>query len=58
MQACEHFNSIETLKQWYEKNKGEYFFMNEYEEETPFEDYLIMACSDYTNKPKYVKLAL
>lgn len=40
MQAGEHFHSIETLKQWYEKNKQNYIFVNEYDEEVPFNEYL------------------
>ena len=41
MQASDHFHSIETLKQWYEQNKSEYIFINEYDEVIPFEEYLL-----------------
>jgi len=41
MQATEHFDSIAALKQFYEQNKHEYKFINEYGEDIPFEDYLL-----------------
>ena len=40
MQANEHFHSVATLKQWYEQNKHEYNFINEYDEVVLFEDYI------------------
>ncbi|MCL2263219.1 MAG: hypothetical protein FWC08_08380 [Defluviitaleaceae bacterium] len=40
MQASEHFDSMETLKLWYEKNKHEYIFINEYDEEKSFDGFL------------------
>ena len=41
MKANEHFHSIETLKQWYEQNKSDYFFIDEYGKTIDFEEYLI-----------------
>ena len=40
MQANEHFDSIAALKQFYEQNKHEYNFINEYGEVVSFEDYI------------------
>ena len=40
MQATEYFHSVETLKQWYEENKSDYNFINEYDEVASFEDYI------------------
>ena len=40
MQANEHFNSVATLKQWYERNKLEYNFIDEDDEVTSFEEYI------------------
>ena len=48
MQANEHFDSIAALKQFYERSKHEYNFINEGGEIVPFEDYLreIKALND------------
>jgi arsenate reductase-like glutaredoxin family protein len=40
MQANKHFHSIQTLKKWYEQNKNEYDFIDEYDEIVPFGEYL------------------
>lgn len=40
MQVNKHFHSIATLKQFYEQNKHEYNFINEYGEVVSFENYL------------------
>ena len=41
MQANKHFQSIQTLKQWYDQSKDEYNFINEYEDIVSFEEYLL-----------------
>ena len=38
MQASEHFNSVATLIEWYEKNKDEYNFIDECDEVNGFYD--------------------
>lgn len=40
LKASEHFDSIETLKQWYAKNKNEYIFINEYYKKVSFDEFL------------------
>ena len=40
MQASEHFNSVATLIEWYEKNKDEYNFIDECDEVKSFEEYI------------------
>ena len=40
LQANEHFDSIQSLKQWYEQNKHNYNFINEYDEIVQFDDFI------------------
>ena len=40
MQANEHFHSLQTLKQWYEQNKSDYNFIDEYGDIVKFEEYI------------------
>ena len=42
MQANKHFNSIPTLKQWYEENRNVYNFIDEDDRVMLFEDFLQM----------------
>ena len=40
MQANKYFQSVEALKQWYEQNKDEYDFINEYDEINSLDEYI------------------
>ena len=40
LQANEYFHSIQTLKQWYEQNKHDYNFIDEYDEIVQFDDFI------------------
>ena len=40
LQANNHFNSLQTLKDWYEQNKSEYEFIDEYNKPEQFYKFL------------------
>ena len=40
LKANGHFNSVSALKQWYEQNKHEYNFIDEYDEVASFKEFI------------------